>query len=419
MRRLECDIAVVGGGVAGIAAAVSAQRAGARAVLIERSPSLGGTGVRCGVPSFCGFYTSEDQENQVVQGIGEEVLQRLKDKGEDIAPVRTMFGGRTIFYDPEVLKLVLEELLLENRVQYLLDAYVIGVDCTEGLLRKLEVADDEGRFWIQASSFVDASGDANLAHMAGCPTRFGDEEGRAQMATLEMQLAHVPRSLHFTPDQVGEALQKAYHAGYRPRTKMRAPVWPARKGDVVNISLPNYELQGLDSASMTRALHATRVMAHVYAQALREFLPGMERSYLLATGPHLGIRESRRIVCEKNLTVDHVLRGDKAPEERVVRCGWSLENHRLLQDMSDNQDICDRSWYGLPLGCLKAVSPGNLWCAGRDIGVDHETLSSVRVMGTCFATGQAAGVAAALTPPGGAYDLAQVRAELLRQGALI
>lgn len=418
MRFLECDVAVVGGGVAGVAAAIAAQQAGARSILIERSPYLGGTGTHCGVSSFCGFFTNEEQETQIVHGIGESVLQQLRMLGEDTASSRTLMGNRIINYDPEVLKLALETLLVDHGVQFLLDAYMISVKLGGGVIRSIEVADDEDTLVAHASAFIDATGDANLAHLAGCHTLFGDGQGRVQMATMEMKLGGVPRELKVTPDDIALALEKARAAGYGPMTKMRAPMWLAQKGCVANFSLPNCELRALDSYSMTRAQYETRLMAHTYARALRDFLPGMENSYLLSTGPHIGIRESRRIICEQMLTADDVINGNKAGSESVARGAWPLENHRILEDVSDYTEIRGL-WYGIPLGCLKAVTPDNLWCAGRDICADHEALASVRVMGTCFATGQAAGVAAALSARGLPCKVQDVRAELLRQGALV
>lgn len=419
MRWYECDVAVVGGGMAGVAAAVAARQAGANCVLIERAPYLGGTGTHCGVSSFCGFYTGGSREEQIVQGVGEMVLERLRAAGEDTSPTMTELGNRIINYDIEAVKYVLDGLVLDSGVRLLLDARVIDADLAAGRLHRLLAADDEGPFAVHADAFVDATGDGNLAHLAGCPTLFGDEAGKVQMATMEMRLGGVPRDLKITSQQVGRALEQARAAGYGPMTKMRAPMWMAQKGDVAGFTLPNSELKSLDCADMTRIQCETRRMAQAYARALRDFLPGMENSYLLSTGPHVGIRESRRLKCEEMLTVDRVIAGDEAADTRIARGGWPLENHRVLHDMSDNTEIANRGWYGIPLGCLKAVDVSNLWCAGRNICVDHETLASVRVMGTCFATGQAAGVAAALFAAKRDGSVPSVRQELARQGALI
>ena len=419
MRHLECDVAVIGGGTAGVAAASAASRTGARCILIERSPYLGGIGTHCGVASFCGFFTSESEEHQIVRGIGEEVLEMLRSMGEDTTPSLTALGNRIINYDPEVLKLALERLVQEHGVHLLLEAYMIAVNRQGSRIDSITAADDEGSFTVSAKVFVDTTGDANLAHLAGSGTKFGDEQGHIQVATLEMRLGGVPRDLNVTIEDIGTALRKARAAGYGPMTKMRAPLWLAKKGNVANLSLPNFELTGLDAQSLTQAQCATREMAYVYAKALRDFLPGMEKSYLLSTGPRIGIRESRRVLCQQELTEAQILRGEHAADSSIARGAWPLENHRILNDMSMYQAIESTSWYGIPLGCLKALVPDNLWCAGRNICASHEALASVRVMGTCFATGHAAGCAAALEAKGLPHTPRDVQAVLLGQGALL
>lgn len=418
MRSLEYDVAIIGGGAAGVAAAVAASRTGAQCVLIERAPYLGGTATHCGVSSFCGFYAGGASEEQIVKGVGESVLSRLRALGEDTTPCRTLMGNRIIPFDPEVLKVALEQLVLEAGVHLLLDAHLVDVTLGDNEIERITVSDDEGLFTVFAKTFVDATGDGNLAHLSHAPTKFGDESGHAQMATMEMRLGGVPRDIRVTPEEIAQALEKARAAGYGPMTKMRAPLWLAQRGCVANLALPNYELQGLDADSLTRAQCQTRQMAHVYARALRDFLPGMENSYLLSTGPRIGIRESRRICCREELTEESILRGDRAEGVSIARGAWPLENHRFLTDMSENRVMETGSWYGIPLGCLRAVRPDNLWCAGRDISTEHGAQASVRVMGTCFATGHAAGCAAALGALGRAQNAGSVRAELLRQGAL-
>ena len=419
MRYLECDVAVIGGGTAGVAAAIAASRTGAQCVLIERSSYLGGTGTHCGVASFCGFFTSEAEEHQIVRGVGAEVLETLRALGEDTTPCLTELKNRIINYDPEMLKLALEMLVRRHSVHLLLEAYMTGVSLHGNRIDSITVTDDTGSFTVAAKVFIDATGDANLAYLAGSKTKFGDEQGHVQMATLEMRLGGVPRDLKVTADDVGIALEKARAAGYGPMTKMRAPLWLAQKGCIANLSLPNFELNGLDAQNLTQVQCATREMAHVYARALRDFLPGMEKSYLLSTGPRIGIRESRRIVCLQELTEAHILRGERAPKSSVARGGWPLENHRILSDMSVYRALEGASWYGIPLGCLKAQSPSNLWCAGRNICASHEALASVRVMGTCFATGHAAGCAAALEAKALPCSPQDVQAVLLSQDALL
>ena len=120
------DVAVVGGGTAGIAAAVGAARAGAKTILIERSPYLGGQATNSGVTAFCGFYTCGEEKKKVVAGVGDMVLKELQILGENTDYGITAAGNATIKFHPEYLKCALDNLLEHNRVDYLLHAQVIS-----------------------------------------------------------------------------------------------------------------------------------------------------------------------------------------------------------------------------------------------------------------------------------------------------
>lgn len=418
-RRYRYEVAVIGGGIAGAAAAVGAARAGAKTILIERNPYLGGIGTHSGVASFCGFFSNEKSPEKIVGGVGDQVLEGLKALGENIEPEKSSSGRLIINYDIESLKYVLDHLVLEQGIKLLLEARCVKAEQKKGRLNQLVCVDDEGFFFVEAESYVDATGDGAVAHLAGHPTEYGDESGNVQMATLEMRLGGVSRDLKAGEEDVEKALWKARNAGYGPMTKMRAPIWLTKKGDAVALTLPNHALHALDCESLTRAAYETRELAQVYAKALKDFMPGMENSFLLSTGPRIGIRESRRVVCEKLLTFQQALSGETFEGESIGRAGWLMEMHDRLETVSTNYELGEAPYYGIPLGCLKAAGLENLWCAGRDIYVDHITLASVRVMGTGFVTGQAAGAAAALTKGLNTYDIGAVQRELVRQGAIL
>ncbi len=417
-RHYTCEVAVVGGGAAGIGAAVGAKQAGADTLLIERNPYLGGIGTHGSVGSFCGFYSSEAEPKKIVGGAGQMVLDALAELGESVEPLITPYGRAIIAYDNEALKCALDQVILDSGVHLLLEARAVSAQAKQGRLMQIVCADDEGMFTVSAKAFVDATGDGAVAHLAGHSTVFGDASGNVQMATLEMYMGGVARTLTVTADDVERALVKAREKGYGPMTKMRAPVWKAPHGDVVSLTLPNYDLHALDAESLTRAACETRRLARTYARALRDFLPGMENSYLLWTGPRIGIRESRRIVCRRLFTAGDAAE-DAAGGESIGLAGWPIEMHDRLDYESTNRDLEGRPYYGLPLNCLRAAELSNLWCAGRDIYVDHELLASARVMGTGFVTGQAAGTAAALTGDREACDILKIQKELLRQGAIL
>ena len=162
----------------------------------------------------------------------------------------------------------------------------------------------------------------------------------------------------------------------------------------------------------------TRGQAIYYLEAFRRFMPGMEKAELTMIGPSIGFRETRRLAGKYMLTADDVLSRKKSPEG-IARGGWKPEIHSSLNEAATYLDVPGASYYDIPLGCLQSVDTGNLYGAGRLICADSQAMAASRVMGTCLATGHAAGVAAAVQGETGHADAETVRAELVRQGAMI
>ena len=182
--------------------------------------------------------------------------------------------------------------------------------------------------------------------------------------------------------------------------------------------LPSVVLENLNTETLTKAELDTRRQAHAYVEAFRRYMPGMENCSMTGTGPTIGIRESRKIegrytLSEKDV-VDAVKRSDG-----VARGGWKPEIHRDPNKMGEYIPVEDGSYYDIPLSALQSKSYSNLYGAGRIVSSDEIAFASARVMGTCFATGQAAGVAAAMQVRYGEVKIDVIRKELLRQGAII
>lgn len=415
-RVYKYDVAVVGGGMSGIAAAIGSAACGIKTVLIERSPYFGGIGTHGGVSALCGIY-SGNKAVQVVGGVAQKLIDYLVKRGENASPTMNVFSHAIILYDAEIMKQVLDELMEQSGSDFILNAQVIQASVGNEKITKITCADDEGLFEIEAKAFADATGDANLANMAGSETFFGDN-GKIQMSTLVMVVSGFSNNLNINDEILENALKAAKQDGIGPMTKLRTHVWRTLKGGHLQLSLPNYSLKGIDSRSLTEAECACRKMADAYIRAMRKYIPGMENCYLLKTGPRIGIRESRRVACVNMLDAETAIAGTRFAD-CIARCGWPMEIHDKLDSTSSYLHENNGDWFEIPLGCIKAKSPSNLWCCGRNIGVDRRVLSSARVMGTGMATGQAAGVAAALTLNNSEYDAYAIRKELLRQGALI
>lgn len=419
-KTLKYEVVVVGGGSAGIAAAVGASQAGKKVLLLERNPYLGGQATNCSLPAYCGFFTQADPFEQAVGGVGQQVLEKMGQLGFYQGPRRTAKTGTVIVVlDAEAIKYSLDVFMAASDVDVLLAAQVIAATTENGKIHALECMDDEGRFWVTGDSFVDASGEANLTALAGGKFVVGGGNGNLQSGTLMLRIGGLVPGSDVHPDTVANAVRQGKTAGITPLTKELGTVIPAPglSGDVMFI-LPDEGVNGLDASSMTNSEVSARRQAWAYLEAFRRFLPGCENAYIVQTGPRIGIRETRHIIGEYTLQSDDVLTGKRFPDA-IARGAWPMESHPEPGGPNVWRSIRDQAYYDIPLRCLRAQGVNNLWAAGRIISCDPGAFSSVRVMGTCFATGQAAGVAAAIGSREEAPHVADIQKELLRQQAIL
>ncbi len=418
-RTLRFDVAVAGGGTAGVAAALGAAMAGARVVILERDPYLGGIATHSGVGAFCGFYTCGENPVKVVAGAGDLVLEELKALNPHAAEIIiSAAGNKNINFHPEYLKCALDTLMERYHITLLLHTTITAVQTVEQQMTVLICHDDEGEFTVKADAFVDATGDASLSFLANVPVQIGDAQGAVQTATLPFKLCNVDPEHTYTPAAVEQAVLKGKAAGIPYMTREKGFILQRKNSTMVTVLLPTAEVKDLSAASLTEQEINTRRQALSYTEAFRRYLPGMEHCELAIMGPTLGFRESRRMIGRALLCAPDVLERRKSPAG-VARGGWKPEIHRSVNKMATYLDVKDGSYFDIPLDVLRSAALDNLFGAGRVVSSDAIAFAAVRVMGTCFATGQAAGVAAAFQAKKNSCPLAEIQEELKRQGALV
>jgi len=441
----QTDVLVVGGGPAGIGAAIGAAQAGARVVLAERYGFLGGNATAALVMPLMSFHTQRPVKARgregsllptdhgrgeaVVAGVLAKLLERLIAAGGAIAP--SLATGYVVPFDPEWFKLVALELLDEAGVEVLFHAFasgVIGGSSVEGAVFETK----SGPLVVRAGVTVDCTGDADVAVQAGAPFEIGRADGLVQPMTLMFRMAQFERAAFqaYVEQHPGEwrgvhglweLVRKATEAG-----ELELP-----REDILFFATPHAEEVSVNSTRVTRVLGtdvwdlsyaewASRRQMRQIAAFLRRYVPGFERAYVIQSGVNVGVRETRRIVGEYRLVAEDIL-GARKFDDAIARGAYPIDIHNPQGAGTVLKRLPPGEAYDIPLRSLLPRDVSRILVAGRCLSGSHEAHSSYRVMPIVMATGQAAGVCAALAARRRAdprdVPVREVRQELRRQKA--
>ena len=419
-RSQRYDVVVVGGGAAGIAAAIGAQRAGARTLLVERYGFMGGAATNANVLSYCGFYARGDERRTVVGGAGARVLETLAELGFDVAPVRAPSGNWIVMLDPEALKYAMDRIVAEYGIDCRLHCTLIGARRSAARIETVTLFDHAGPFDVEAAAFVDASGDADLGFAAGVPA-LADPLSRRQrqLASFPVRIGGVPPHVNVSRAAL-LALMEHFGAGdARARVRrngghfLRLPrsneLWWMGVDWRPMASTQRIWRQPSGADAISRGNSSSSCARRCRASRMRTSAPAARSSAFATAGNCKPVTA---------LTGEDVLSG--RTRDDGIACGcWPAEIHRGASGPTF-QPIGGEGYYHVPLASIRALGVDNLWVGGRAIGCDELAYGSLRVMGTAFATGQAAGIAAARHADGGsAEDSGRIRQDLLQQGAIL
>lgn len=451
----SCDVLVLGAGSAGVAAAVAAARNGARVLVVDAGPGVGGELVS-GIPMI-GCLNLRNE--WIVGGVVRELFDECAAMGGYIGPVSDYRTLNVVCFDPEIMKLAVARLLARHGVQVLLYTFAEAPEVASGRVTGLWVRNKAGRTRIAAKVFIDCSGDGDLAVAAGAPWEAGGDDGAFQAMTMVFRMVGVdtPALLDFIaeePDSFGlrdhptfgltrdeciaalrrqgqpkcavlssgALLKRAISEGeiYPVSAVAIAPVSNARREVSINATrLANVD--ATDTAQLSAALTTLYDQVVVCMNFLKRRIGGFANAEFSGVAPRIGIRETRRVMGDYVLTGEDVLMARRHPNA-IARGGHEIDIHAAGTG-HDRRIIESGGSYDVPYGALLPRGLANVLAAGRCLSSTREGQSSARVMGTCMAMGQAAGTAAALamgqgsTPSVRAVDVPALRERLLQQGA--
>lgn len=415
------DLVVAGGGAAGWAAAVTAARRGLRTALVEEMPFLGGMSTGGAVGTFCGFYGkgADGALVPLVGGLPLAVADALRARGHAYGPV-PFRETAALPYVPWGAKLLYEEwAAAEPSLRLWLHARVTHAVVEDGAIRAVALSVRGGRVALAARVFVDATGDAELARLAGAPVERGDEiQYPSTMFTMQhVDLGQAAAALRELP----RLLAEHFEGEGLPR-KGGNLIPSGRPGEVLvalsRIARADRPLDAGDPEELTWGeLEGRRQVARL-ADFLRRRVPGFADAFVADSAFRLGVRETRRIAGEYALGADDVLGGRRFPDG-IGRAAWPVERH-VAGGETLWRFLEPGAWYDIPYRCLLPRGVTNLLCVGRCLSADADAFASVRVIGPCMLEGQAAALAARQITERGvaaaAVDPAALRRELSALG---
>ena len=397
----DADVVVVGSGSAGATAAIAAARQGARVLVLERSPFLGGTSTAV-LDTFYGFYTPGEQSHKVVGGIGDDVVRQLQKLDTVLERPNTYGAGLGVTYHPDYLKCAWDQLIQGSGADVLLNCWVQDVDLEGDRIDSVVVATKLGLARVRGRIFIDASGDADLCFWSGSPVELAGEHEDAQSLTMTFRMCNVDVEARkrLSKNEFHALMKSAASEGYElPRREGSDHITTVRDVLATNMTRvrsfdrrPTGVVNATDPRFLTAAEFEGRRQALEYIRFLRDRVPGYEEAGLGAFGSQIGIRETRRVVGDYVLTRNDVLEARQF-EDQVGLCGAPIEEHGV-GDGTRWVYLPDGECVGIPYRTLLPQRLTNVFVVGRCFSATHDAHASVRSMAQCMAMGQAAGTAA-------------------------
>lgn len=395
------DLIVAGAGSGGICAALSAARNGARVLLLEKSPAIGGTGIHSPVALICRFHGTDHRPINL--GIHRELFPAVYvHSTRDERPCCPRHSYDEAELGATYRRLLAAEPLITVRVR-------AGVAAVAREGRRLTALTLDDGSTVSAPVYIDATADGNLSALAGCTAMKGrDADGALQASTLTFTLGRIDKSKLRIPefrsrggiDSLWDELTPLYRAakarGETNNPKSHVVVFPYPDGE--RLLFNSNEITGVDPTvpgSVEAAYAKGRRFVDEMVAIFRRDHPAFAHCEVLQISSRLGVREGRRILGDYVLNEQDCLSAAKFPD-MVAACAYEIDIHDPDGGETRMVKIPDPGFYHIPYRCLIARDADNLLLGSRCISGTHEAHSSYRVMSGVTAIGEAAGVAAAL-----------------------
>lgn len=410
------DLIVMGGGLTGCAAAVAAARRGLSVLLIEKSGALGGAAVVNLVNPFMPNATRIDGKfTELSQGMYTEIKERLSALGAIKGPT----------FHEEYLKIALDRFCAEARVDVLFHSTLVSADVGDGFVKRVHVAGKAGVQTYGAASFIDCTGDADLAVLCGCPYRLGRPgDGLCQPMTLCFRVVNVDiEACKKVQATISPRYQAAQKAGKIKNPREDVLIFPTLVGGMLHFNSTRVvKLNPTDPFDLSRAEREAREQVLELFTFMKENIEGFENADLAFSAAEIGVRESRMIDGRHVLSAEEMKACVRFPDA-IAAGNYDIDIHNPEGSGTSHFYFPEGHYYTIPYRSLVPTGVDNLLVAGRSISATHEAQASVRVMPICITMGEAAGAAAAVAKRDGVHcaevDTEKLRMTLREAGAFL
>ena len=415
---MKYDLIVVGGGFSGVSAAVSGAKRGLKTLLIEKNGALGGAATNCLVVPFMSYLLKYKRRIiKISDGYFGRILTLLKEKGG--------LGKNGHLFNEEILKIILDEEMEKFGVDVLFHSFVTGVEKDGEKITAVITAGKSGTQKFTADYFIDCTGDADIAYLAGAPVNLGREsDNLCQPMTLCFRLSgvNVKKALKMRPE-INALYKKWQDDGKIKNPRENILVFKNMNKDVLHFNSTRIiKKNPVDVKDLSFAEKEARKQVLEIYNFLKENFEPFKKSVLLSTASEIGVRESRKIDGEYFLTEKDVLSLTKF-EDRISACNYSIDIHNPEGVGTYLHYFGVGEYYTIPYRCLQPKKVENLLVAGRCISTDHTSQASYRIMPVCATLGEAAGTAVAVAKRTDKkvkeIDVKLLQKELIDAGAFI